>query len=124
VIVRETRLRWPVDARVTALHDRPITALRRRAKYLLLELGDLNLGIHLGMSGTLRVVEQSTPLRKHDHVDFNLDSGRILRFNDPRRFGAVLYLTDVAGSPLLAGLGPEPLEDAFTGDELYQRSRG
>ncbi len=124
VTVREARLRWPVDARVAELRDRPITALRRRAKYLLLELDDLNLGIHLGMTGTLRVVEQSTPLRKHDHVDFNLDSGRVLRFNDPRRFGAVLYLTDVAGSPLLAGLGPEPLEDAFTGDGLYQRSRG
>lgn len=124
VTVREARLRWPVDARVAALRDRPITALRRRAKYLLLELGDLSLGIHLGMSGTLRVVEQGAPLRKHDHVDLNLDSGHIVRFNDPRRFGAVLYLTDAASSPLLAGLGPEPLGEAFTGDGLYQRSRG
>ena len=124
VTVREPRLRWPVDARVGELRDRPIHAVRRRAKYLLIDLGDLELGIHLGMSGTLRVVEAGTPLRKHDHVDLHLDSGWLLRFNDPRRFGALLYLAEGLTHPLLANLGPEPLDQAFNGDWLYQRSRG
>lgn len=124
VTVREPRLRWPVDERVATLRDRPIRALSRRAKYLLLDLGGPQLGLHLGMSGTLRVVDEATPLRKHDHVDLHLDSGRVLRLNDPRRFGAVLYLTDALTHPLLANLGPEPLEEAFDGDVLYRRSRG
>ena len=124
VTVREPRLRWPVDARVAELRDKRIVGLRRRAKYLLMDLGDLNLGIHLGMSGTLRVVPAETPLRKHDHIDLHLDSGRLLRFNDPRRFGALLYLTDALTHPLLANLGPEPLDQDFSGGWLYRRSRG
>lgn len=124
VTVREPRLRWPVDARVAALRDRPILDLQRRAKYLLLGLDGLQLGIHLGMSGSLRVVDASTPLRKHDHVDLGLDSGRVLRFNDPRRFGAVLYLPGGQTHPLLANLGPEPLDNEFSGDGLHARSRG
>jgi len=124
VTVREPRLRWPVDARVSELGERRILGLRRRAKYLLMDLGDLHLGIHLGMSGTLRVVAGGTPLRKHDHIDLHLDSGQLLRFNDPRRFGALLYLAEGLTHPLLANLGPEPLDDGFTGDWLHQRSRG
>ena len=124
VTVREPRLRWPVDARVAELRDKRILGLRRRAKYLLMDLDDLNLGIHLGMSGTLRVVTADTPLRKHDHIDLHLDSGRLLRFNDPRRFGALLYLTDALTHPLLANLGPEPLDQDFSGGWLYRRSRG
>ena len=109
VTVREPRLRWPVDARVGALRDQAILGLHRRAKYLLMTLDGLELGIHLGMSGTLRVVQADTPLRKHDHIDLLLDSGMVLRFNDPRRFGAVLYLEQGLTHPLLASLGPEPL---------------
>lgn len=124
VTVREPRLRWPVDPRVAELRDRPILGLHRRAKYLLITLEGLELGVHLGMSGTLRVVGEDTPLRKHDHVDLHLDSGSVLRFNDPRRFGAVLYLEQGLVHPLLAKLGPEPLGEAFSGAWLYQRSRG
>lgn len=124
VTVREPRLRWPVEARVGELRDRPITGLCRRAKYLLLSLGGPQLAIHLGMSGTLRVVQADTPLRRHDHVDLHLDSGKTLRFNDPRRFGAVLYLEREREHPLFAGLGPEPLEAVFSGEWLYRRSRG
>lgn len=124
VTVRESRLRWPVEERVAALRDRPIAGLCRRAKYLLLALDGPALGVHLGMSGTLRVVAEGTPLRKHDHVDLHLDSGQVLRFNDPRRFGAVLYLEPGLTHPLLANLGPEPLGDAFSGAGLHQRSRG
>jgi len=124
VTVREPRLRWPVDARVSALRDQAIFGLHRRAKYLLMTLDGLELGIHLGMSGTLRVVQADTPLRKHDHVDLSLDSGMVLRFNDPRRFGAVLYLEQGLTHPLLASLGPEPLGPDFSGEGMYQRSRG
>jgi formamidopyrimidine-DNA glycosylase len=80
--------------------------------------------IHLGMSGTLRVVEAGTPLRKHDHVDLRLDDGKVLRFNDPRRFGTVLFQAGAADHPLLEKLGPEPLGDDFTGERLFDRSRG
>ena len=91
VTVREPRLRWPVSEAIYALRDCPVVALRRRAKYLLIELEHGQLLIHLGMSGTLRVVDMDLPLRKHDHVDLLLDSGKVLRFNDPRRFGSVLF---------------------------------
>ncbi|MCG8439644.1 MAG: bifunctional DNA-formamidopyrimidine glycosylase/DNA-(apurinic or apyrimidinic site) lyase, partial [Pseudomonadales bacterium] len=79
---------------------------------------------HLGMSGTLRVVEAGTPLRKHDHVDLRLDDGKVLRFNDPRRFGTVLFQAGDDDHPLLEKLGPEPLGDDFTGEWLFARSRG
>ncbi|MDX1804105.1 MAG: bifunctional DNA-formamidopyrimidine glycosylase/DNA-(apurinic or apyrimidinic site) lyase, partial [Alcanivorax sp.] len=98
--------------------------LRRRAKYLLVDLEAGQLLIHLGMSGTLRVVDAGLPVRKHDHVDMVLDSGKVLRFNDPRRFGTVLLESDAGGHALLQALGPEPLGEAFTGQWLFARSRG
>jgi len=76
------------------------------------------------MSGSLRVLPAETPVRAHDHVDIALDSGRILRFNDPRRFGCLLWQAPGETHALLAGLGPEPLSDAFDGDALFARSRG
>lgn len=109
VTVRESRLRWPVSDGLYGLKDCPVIALRRRAKYLLIELEAGQVMIHLGMSGTLRVVEAALPLRKHDHVDLLLDSGKVLRFNDPRRFGSVLYQPGGEPHSLLAALGPEPL---------------
>ncbi len=71
------------------------------------------------MSGSLRVLPGDTPLRAHDHVDFALDDGRVLRFNDPRRFGCLLWQPPGDVHPLLAGLGPEPLSEAFDGDYLF-----
>jgi formamidopyrimidine-DNA glycosylase len=129
--VREARLRWPVrpdlDARVRGL---TVAAVARRAKYLVLDLHRggrpaAALLIHLGMSGSLRVVPRETPLHRHDHLDLLLDDGRVLRLRDPRRFGAVLWTEEEPEThPRLAGLGPEPLGEAFTGDHLYARSRG
>jgi len=95
----------------------------RRAKYLLLETDAGTLILHLGMSGSLRVLPASTPRITHDHVDIELDSGQTLRFNDPRRFGSLLFAADAAAHPLLKGLAPEPLEDDFDGEYLWKITR-
>nr|MBV6628883.1 bifunctional DNA-formamidopyrimidine glycosylase/DNA-(apurinic or apyrimidinic site) lyase [Oceanococcus sp. HetDA_MAG_MS8] len=128
--VRNAALRWPVPDDLPALlQGASIDAVRRRAKYLLLDcsrsgqpLGSML--VHLGMSGQLRVVEPDAPLRKHDHVDWELADGRVLRLHDPRRFGSVLWQPLGDTHPLLASLGPEPLSPEFTATYLYQRSRG
>ncbi len=124
--VRETRMRWPVpDDLSTLIENQPVIDVKRRAKYLLIELPHGDMLLHLGMSGSLRVVPADTALRKHDHVDLLIDNGQVLRFNDPRRFGLLLWQPREAGPhPLLAKLGPEPLSDAFNAQALYQRSRG
>lgn len=127
VVVRDARLRWPVPRTLAArAQGRTVTALERRGKYLIatLDSGD-RLILHLGMSGRLLVVDAATPLRKHDHVDLLLDSGRLVRFCDPRRFGAVLlWPAAEAGHVLLDHLGPEPFSDAFSGAYLHAKSRG
>ena len=98
---------------------------RRRAKYLLLELESGTLMLHLGMSGSLRVLPADTPRLTHDHFDLVLDSGITLRFNDPRRFGSLHYTTgDPDEHPLLADLAPEPLDAAFNADYLWRITRG
>lgn len=80
--------------------------------------------MHLGMSGSLRILRDETPPSTHDHADFIFDDGTILRYRDPRRFGSIFWLPDDDEHPLLDGLGPEPLEADFDGNHLYQRSRG
>jgi formamidopyrimidine-DNA glycosylase len=126
-LVREARMRWPVPLEFAEqVRDRVIVSTSRRGKYLLLHLdnGDRVL-IHLGMSGRLFVLDQGYPLIKHDHVDIELDDGKLLRFNDPRRFGAVLLWSRTEEThTLLAGMGPEPFSDEFDGDYLYRLSRG
>ncbi|MFW5969700.1 MAG: bifunctional DNA-formamidopyrimidine glycosylase/DNA-(apurinic or apyrimidinic site) lyase [Halofilum sp. (in: g-proteobacteria)] len=124
--VREPRLRWPVPvAALDALTGITVTAVERRAKYLLLRTPPGTLMLHLGMSGSLRVVAADTPATVHDHVDIRFAGGACLRLRDPRRFGSVLWFdADAPLPPLLAGLGPEPLDPAFDGDYLYARSRG
>lgn len=126
VIVREARLRWPVDAALPQqLEGRRILAAARRGKYLLLPLdsGDRAI-VHLGMSGRLLLLPRGHALRKHDHLDIELDNGRLLRLHDPRRFGAVLlWQHEQPTHPVLAGMGPEPLSEAFSGDYLYALSR-
>ena len=126
VRIREPRLRWPVPRRMaTELPGQRIEYVGRRAKYLLLGLERGHLLIHLGMSGSLRILPEPLPPQKHDHLDLELDNGACLRFRDPRRFGSVLWTTRLPERhPLLSGLGPEPLSDAFDGDYLYSRSRG
>ncbi|MBJ7517295.1 MAG: bifunctional DNA-formamidopyrimidine glycosylase/DNA-(apurinic or apyrimidinic site) lyase [Stenotrophomonas sp.] len=125
VILRRRELRWPIPDEVAALlPGQRIIDVRRRAKYLLLDTAAGSALLHLGMSGSLRVLPGDTPVRAHDHVDISLDNGRLLRFNDPRRFGSLLWQPPGQVHPLLQGLGPEPLDDAFDGDYLFQRSRG
>ena len=125
LIVREARLRWPISADVAAgLNGLPITAVRRRAKYLLLDNNRGAAIIHLGMSGSLRVLDRQVPLRKHDHYDLLLEDGQLLRFNDPRRFGSLLWQAAGELHPLLAELGPEPFDPGFDGAYLHARAHG
>jgi formamidopyrimidine-DNA glycosylase len=123
--VRQPRLRWPVPADLAErLTGQRVTAVERRAKYLLLRTAAGTLLVHLGMSGSLRVVPAAEPPAGHDHVDILLETGKALRYTDPRRFGALLW-TDgrPADHPLLRGLGPEPLSEAFGEERLYRLSR-
>jgi len=123
--VREPRLRWPIEAAVARQSaGRLIAGLRRRGKYLLLELDDGCLLIHLGMSGSLRYLAQPAATMIHDHYDIELVGGSLLRYNDPRRFGSLQFTRDPASHPLLRELGPEPLGDSFDGDYLWHMSRG
>jgi len=123
--IRQPRLRWPIPQALRRnLPGQRIDDIERRAKYLLVHTNAGSALLHLGMSGSLRVLPASTPVGTHDHVDWRLDSGRILRFTDPRRFGSQLWQPAGKVHPLLAGLGPEPLGDDFDGDYLWQRSRG
>ncbi len=131
-------LRWPIQV-PEFLNGATINGLYRRGKYLLfdLDLGKGNSGtliIHLGMSGSLRVLPLDTPRLKHDHFELHVDGPRIaggsdqgslIRLNDPRRFGCVLYQAgaDAEVHPLLAHLGVEPLGNEFSGEYLFQRSR-
>ena len=125
VTLRRPDLRWPIPREVAELlPGQAITGLRRRAKYLLLDTAPGSALLHLGMSGSLRVLPASTPAGTHDHVDIALDSGKVLRFNDPRRFGCLLWQPAGEQHELLADLGPEPLDDAFSGDYLFELSRG
>jgi formamidopyrimidine-DNA glycosylase len=126
LVVRDRRLRWPVPEDLAdKLTGARIVRVSRRAKYLLVETDRGVLLAHLGMSGTLRVVPAGTAAGKHDHIDIALDTGALLRFNDPRRFGSVHWVEgDPAAHPLLADLAPEPLEDAFDGTYLYRVTRG
>lgn len=123
--VRQPRLRWPLpDELRENLRGQRILDVERRAKYLLVHTEPGSALLHLGMSGSLRVLPASTPVGAHDHVDWRLDSGQVLRFTDPRRFGSQLWQPRGQTHPLLAGLGPEPLSDDFDGDLLWARSRG
>jgi formamidopyrimidine-DNA glycosylase len=125
VTVREPRLRWPVDpALPAALAGQRVEAIDRRAKYLLFRTAAGRLVVHLGMSGSVRVLPADTAPALHDHIDIVLESGVALRYNDPRRFGSFHWLPADAGHPLLDHLGPEPLGDAFDGAYLYRLSRG
>lgn len=123
-VVRQPRLRWEVPDPVRQLRDQAVLAVERRAKFIILTLDQGQLLLHLGMSGTLRVLPGETPAQKHDHLDLILDSGRLLRLRDPRRFGAALWAESGETHPLLEKLGPEPLSAAFNGELLYRRSRG
>jgi formamidopyrimidine-DNA glycosylase len=114
-LVRNPRLRYPVPPELQSLVGQPITAVTRRAKYLLLRSPVGSAIVHLGMSGSLRICQPDTAWRPHDHVALSLDSGLQLRFHDPRRFGCWLWsANNPADHPLLRNLGPEPLDPEFS----------
>jgi formamidopyrimidine-DNA glycosylase len=124
-VLRNHKLRWPVDrALAKTLPGQAVRDVHRRAKYLLIEFDRGTLIAHLGMSGSLRVMPVEAPWLKHDHYELRLDDGRGLRFNDPRRFGSLHWVTgDPLEHPLLASLGPEPLDEEFDGAHLAARAR-
>ncbi|MDX1251962.1 MAG: bifunctional DNA-formamidopyrimidine glycosylase/DNA-(apurinic or apyrimidinic site) lyase [Gammaproteobacteria bacterium] len=126
VTVRTPCLRHPVSPQlVREAPGQILQSVDRRGKYLLLRCPAGSVIIHLGMSGSLRVLPDDVPPERHDHVDIVLDSGHMLRLRDPRRFGSVLWTRqEPLQHALLRGLGPEPLSDGFSGDHLYRRSRG
>lgn len=126
VIIRRHDLRWPVSENLPELEGAVFVSVKRRSKYLLLETegGDTIL-IHLGMSGSLRVIPPGEDWKKHDHIGITLTNGLQLRYHDPRRFGLVMRVaaSELQTHPLLINLGPEPLEEAFTGAHLYAALR-
>ena len=110
VIVRQRQLRWPVPWEIDdLLPGQVIRALQRRAKYLLFRTDAGTAMLHLGMSGSVRIIDAKEPAGRHDHVDIEVSDGRALRFRDPRRFGSLLWADDPSQHPLLKDLGPEPL---------------
>lgn len=124
--VRTRKLRWPIPGEFAReLTASRVAALDRRAKWLLLRT-DRGTGLlHLGMTGSFRVLQEERPPGRHDHLDLVTDAGVTIRFHDPRRFGSVLWTADdPALHPLIAPLGPEPLGDSFSAEYLYARSRG
>lgn len=125
VVIRQPRLRWPIpDELPIELTGQWINSVERRAKYLLLQANSGTLILHLGMSGSLRLVPVQTPAGPHDHLDICFEN-RCLRLHDPRRFGAALWTrADPAQHPLLSKLGPEPLEDAFDSAYLHGVAQG
>jgi formamidopyrimidine-DNA glycosylase len=125
LIVRQRRLRYPVETgSEAAVAGQRILDVRRRGKYLLVDLEQGGLLIHLGMSGSLRILAAETQPGPHDHIDLVLDNGSCLRLRDPRRFGIFLWTPDGPDEhPLVTHLGPEPLEPDFDGPYLYAASR-
>lgn len=124
VLVTQPQLRWPVSAEINTLCKLKVLSLQRRAKYLLIGTESGHIIVHLGMSGSLRIVDADEPRRKHDHVEFRISSGRLMRYHDPRRFGAVLWTSDHLDKHiLLSKLGPEPLSEAFDCEHLFRATR-
>lgn len=125
VILRRKSLRWPITPALSKdLPGETFQSVSRRGKYLLLATHKGTLLIHLGMSGSLRIVDFNRPAAKHDHVDIVLANNKVLRYTDPRRFGCLLWETEsIESHPLLASLGPEPLSEDFNTDYLFKKSR-
>jgi formamidopyrimidine-DNA glycosylase len=125
VTIRNRALRWPVEPGFEArLEGGTVISVGRRAKYLLFNTEAGSAILHLGMSGSVTIVPGDAPAGVHDHVDFALGSGDVLRFRDPRRFGSLHWADEPAQHWLLKDLGPEPLADDFDGDYLWRLSRG
>lgn len=125
VTIYQPRLRWAIpEDFADTLTGQQVHSVTRRAKYILIRLDRGHIILHLGMSGSVRIVPYDDPLKKHDHVSLQFSNTQCLRYHDPRRFGCLLWTTgDISQHPLLHNLGIEPLSDAFTGDYLLQRAQ-
>ena len=125
VRIHDRRLRWPVARGIEKeLRGQSIRSVDRRAKYILINTCSGTAMLHLGMTGSVFIVDHGAPAAVHDHIDIELDSGKMLRFRDPRRFGSFHWTTNPSEHPLLEKLGPEPLGNEFDGDYLHSVSRG
>lgn len=123
LVIRTEKLRWVVSKELYQIENEEILDVQRRAKYLIFQLEYGYIILHLGMSGSLRVVTAKDAIDKHDHIDMVLSNGKILRYNDPRKFGAWLWTDSIEHFPLFSKLAPEPLSNEFNGEYLYQKSR-
>lgn len=125
VIIRQSKLRWPITENMSQLiENKTLIGVERRGKYLLLLFNHGTALIHLGMSGSIRIVEATSITKKHDHFDIIFNNGKILRYNDPRKFGAFLWAgADPYQHRLLVNLGVEPLDNDFDADSIYKASR-
>ena len=119
IIIRQPKLRWLTPPEIHEAKEATIKSVKRRGKYILLEVASLQktIGtviIHLGMSGSLRVIDTGLTPEKHDHIDLIFNNGKAIRLRDPRRFGAVLWTNNnPLKHKLLRSLGPEPLDQEF-----------
>lgn len=123
IVVRNSKLRWEVSPQLTQIAQQKVTALSRRAKYLIIHTTQGFIIGHLGMSGSVRIVAHDSPIEKHDHLDIVMNNGKLLRYNDPRRFGAWLWTETLEDFHLFATLGPEPLSEEFNAQYLFKKSR-
>lgn len=125
--VRQPRLRWPVSPEVQSCVKQILQGVDRRSKYMLMDFGEHVLVVHLGMSGSMKIVSASTPWDKHDHIEWNFGE-KVLRYNDPRRFGSVEYVLKApgwdSGFARFAKLGPEPFGELFTPESFFKATRG
>ncbi|HDY7432573.1 TPA: bifunctional DNA-formamidopyrimidine glycosylase/DNA-(apurinic or apyrimidinic site) lyase [Vibrio vulnificus] len=124
LIFRTPKLRWVIPSELKKLQGQMIRHIGRRAKYLIIETDVGSAIVHLGMSGSLRVLDADFPAGKHDHVDLKLSNGKVLRYNDPRRFGAWLYVAPGEDHDVLGNIGPEPLTNAFDGQYMFEKAQG
>jgi len=125
VIIRQKKLRWPIPGTLKPqLTSQLIRQVDRRGKYILLRTDAGTVIIHLGMSGSLRILDKSVAAEKHDHIDICFSNNKVLRLRDPRRFGSVLWTkADPLKHKLIIKLGPEPLSDEFNANYLFNASR-
>ncbi|GAA5135122.1 bifunctional DNA-formamidopyrimidine glycosylase/DNA-(apurinic or apyrimidinic site) lyase [Thalassotalea piscium] len=124
VIVRHKQLRWLIPDEVNKIKGDELLSVDRRSKYLLLRFNQGTLLVHLGMSGTIRVLDGTPEVKKHDHFDLKFSNNKCLRFNDPRRFGAILWFEQhVDEQGILAKLGPEPLLEDFGPGYLFEKAK-
>ena len=120
VEVRQSSLRWPIPNNIQKLCGQKLVKLTRRSKYIIAEFEQDTMLWHLGMSGSFRVCDTHTELRKHDHLIIQFNDMQ-LRYHDPRRFGCILWLDEYSQTKLIDALGPEPLSEAFNAEYLIQK---